>query len=65
MILGIELKTHGHKIAWSIDDYLDSLEQSVSEALSGEMEDRSIGRTADEKVQLKQPRKPKQKRGKL
>ncbi|MFB0505389.1 MAG: F0F1 ATP synthase subunit B [Thermodesulfobacteriota bacterium] len=64
MILGIELKTHGHKIAWSIDDYLDSLEESVSEALSGEMEDRSIGRRADEKVQLKHPRKPKQKRGK-
>ncbi len=64
MILGIELKTHGHKIAWSIDDYLDSLEESVSQALSGEMEDSSIGRGADEKVQLKHPRKPKQKRGK-
>jgi F-type H+-transporting ATPase subunit b len=64
MILGIELKTHGHKIAWSIDDYLDSLEENVSQALSGEMEDRSIGRRADEKVQLKHPRKPKQKRGK-
>lgn len=63
MILGIELKTHGHKIAWSIDDYLDSLEESVSQALSGEMEDKSIGRRADEKVQLKHPRKRKQKRG--
>jgi F-type H+-transporting ATPase subunit b len=64
MILGIELKTHGHKIAWSIDDYLDSLEESVSQALSGEMEDRSIGRRANEKVQLKHPRKRKQKGGK-
>ena len=64
MILGVELKTHGHKIAWSIDDYLDSLEESVSQALSGEMEDKSIGRRVDEKVQLKHPRKRKQKRGK-
>lgn len=36
MILGIELKTRGHKIAWSIDNYLASLEEKIFQALSGE-----------------------------
>jgi F-type H+-transporting ATPase subunit b len=33
VILGIELKVHGHKIAWSLDNYLESLEVNISEAL--------------------------------
>ena len=32
-ICGIELRFHGHKIGWSIDSYLDSLEKSVSRTL--------------------------------
>lgn len=34
MILGIEMKTRGYKVAWSVDEYLQLLEQRVSEALA-------------------------------
>jgi F-type H+-transporting ATPase subunit b len=33
LVSGIELSTHGHKIAWSIADYLSTLEKSVGELL--------------------------------
>ena len=33
LISGIELTTNGQKIAWSIADYLDSLEKGVDELL--------------------------------
>jgi len=33
LVSGIELTTNGHKVAWSIADYLVSLEQRVGEAL--------------------------------
>ena len=33
LVSGIELVTNGHKVAWSIDDYLGSLEKNVSEVL--------------------------------
>jgi F-type H+-transporting ATPase subunit b len=33
LISGIELTTDGHKVAWSVSDYLASLETSVSELL--------------------------------
>lgn len=33
LISGIELTTNGHKVAWSIADYLESLEKTVSELL--------------------------------
>jgi F-type H+-transporting ATPase subunit b len=33
MILGIEVKTPGNKIAWNIDDYLESLKSLISEKL--------------------------------
>lgn len=32
---GIELITNGHKVAWSLADYLDSLRKSVMEVLDG------------------------------
>ena len=32
---GYELKTDGHKIAWSIKDYLDSLERSSTTPCTG------------------------------
>jgi F-type H+-transporting ATPase subunit b len=35
-ILGIELKGHGRKIAWSIGQYLDTLEEQARRALEGE-----------------------------
>ena len=33
LVLGMELKTTGRKIAWSITDYLEALEEKASEAL--------------------------------
>lgn len=36
LISGITLTTDGHKVAWSISDYLVSLEKAVDELLTGE-----------------------------
>lgn len=36
VICGIELKSHGRKIAWSVRDYLEGLETILSEILRGE-----------------------------
>ena len=33
LVSGIELTTNGHKVAWSIADYLASLEKGVGELL--------------------------------
>ncbi|MGA8351083.1 MAG: F0F1 ATP synthase subunit B, partial [Isosphaeraceae bacterium] len=33
LVSGIELSTNGHKIAWSIADYLSTLEKSAGELL--------------------------------
>jgi F-type H+-transporting ATPase subunit b len=33
LVSGIELATNGHKVAWSIADYLASLEKGVGELL--------------------------------
>ncbi|WP_435010696.1 F0F1 ATP synthase subunit B [Tundrisphaera lichenicola] len=35
LVSGIELSANGHKIAWSIGDYLEKLEESVAQILSG------------------------------
>ncbi len=35
IICGIELKVHGRKIAWSLEDYLETLEEALAEALEG------------------------------
>lgn len=49
LIGGIELSTNGQKVAWSIDDYLGSLEKSVGELLEkpgaaqGEIEAKAEG----------------------
>lgn len=60
MILGIELKTRGHKIAWSVDNYLDSLEESISQALTVETTEAE----QDQKPRLNKPKKQKRQRGK-
>jgi F-type H+-transporting ATPase subunit b len=31
-ICGIELRAHGHKVAWSVEDYLQTLEESLTDA---------------------------------
>jgi F-type H+-transporting ATPase subunit b len=36
LIGGIELSTDGQKVAWSIDDYVASLEKSLGELLAGQ-----------------------------
>lgn len=36
VISGIELRTPGYKLAWSVDEYLESLEESISSALQEE-----------------------------
>jgi F-type H+-transporting ATPase subunit b len=36
MIMGVELKSRGEKIAWSLESYLDSLEQRARDALESE-----------------------------
>ncbi len=49
LVGGIELSTNGLRIAWSIDDYLESLEEGVSELL-GEKEaraTRAVGESAE------------------
>jgi len=35
LLLGIELKADGHKIAWSLENYLESLEANITAALVG------------------------------
>jgi F-type H+-transporting ATPase subunit b len=35
VLAGIELRADGHKLAWSLDGYLDQLEQRLAETLSG------------------------------
>lgn len=40
VMTGYELKTDGHKIAWSIKDYLDSLEEKFYHALYEEAQDK-------------------------
>jgi F-type H+-transporting ATPase subunit b len=41
MILGIELRSHGRKLAWSLDDYLESLEASIGQILEEEAREAS------------------------
>ena len=41
MILGIELKTPGRKIAWSLENYIMNLEEAAGQVLE------SKGRTVD------------------
>jgi F-type H+-transporting ATPase subunit b len=36
MILGVELRSRGHKLSWSLDDYLESLEASIGRLLEEE-----------------------------
>jgi F-type H+-transporting ATPase subunit b len=39
LVCGIELRTGGRKIAWSVDEYLDALSDSLAEALDEESEE--------------------------
>lgn len=48
LICGLELKANGYKVAWSLEDYLEHLEESLSEVLEEEMET-SEGEHGEEK----------------
>jgi F-type H+-transporting ATPase subunit b len=37
LICGIELKANGHKIAWSLDNYLDNLADNLARLLQEEL----------------------------
>jgi F-type H+-transporting ATPase subunit b len=43
MICGIAVKFHGHKIAWSIEDYLKTLEESVSRVIDDRFREAARG----------------------
>ena len=36
IVSGIELRVNGHKIAWSLNDYLETLVESLTETLQKE-----------------------------
>jgi len=44
VILGIELKTDGRKIAWSVGDFLDAMENQVTEVLEEETREATQGK---------------------
>ncbi len=47
LIVGIEMKSNGKKVAWSVKEYLGSLEQQAREALEKETRDESSKEHAD------------------
>ena len=70
LISGIELTSNGYKLAWSISEYLNSLQKSISETLKAELkeEPKKVPGSNDkekqepkskQKVQVKTKAKPK------
>jgi len=43
MILGIELRSRGHKVAWSVEEYLAAVESHISQFLEGEQGEKATG----------------------
>jgi hypothetical protein len=41
LIMGIELKVRGHKIAWTLQNYLDGLEENMLQILDKEVQRKS------------------------
>ena len=66
LIMGVELKIRGHKIAWSLEDYLDTLEEQALQALEAEAQRKPTGASAGQrkKPAQEQPRKTKRARPK-
>jgi F-type H+-transporting ATPase subunit b len=48
LIMGMELKIRGHKIAWSLQDYLDTLEEHALQALETEAQRKSTRAPAEQ-----------------
>ena len=49
MICGLAVKFHGHKIAWNIEDYLKTLEESVSRVIDDRVHEATRGAGTDHK----------------
>lgn len=50
MIMGIELKSGGEKVAWSLESYLTGLEQRAKEALQNEVEKKQSSKQKEQKT---------------
>jgi F-type H+-transporting ATPase subunit b len=48
LIMGVELTIRGHKIAWSLEDYLDTLEEHALQALETEAQRKSTRAPAEQ-----------------
>jgi len=57
LIMGIELKVRGHKIAWTLQDYLDGLEENMLQIL-----DKEVQRKSDMNEKKVAPKKDKGKK---
>jgi F-type H+-transporting ATPase subunit b len=53
LIMGIELKTRGRKIAWSLQDYLDTLEEHALQAFETEAQRKHTGASAEQEKERK------------
>ncbi|UCG67000.1 MAG: F0F1 ATP synthase subunit B [Deltaproteobacteria bacterium] len=62
LIMGIELKTRGRKIAWSLQDYLDTLEEHALQALETEAQRKHTGASAEQGKEPEQEQLPETKR---
>jgi F-type H+-transporting ATPase subunit b len=62
VIMGVELKIRGHKIAWSLQDYLDTLEEHALQALEAEAQRKSSRAPAEQGEAPKQEQPPDAKR---
>ena len=58
LIMGIELKTRGRKIAWSLQDYLDILEEHALQALETEAQRKPAGTSVEQKKERKRKQPP-------
>jgi len=62
LIMGIELKTRGRKIAWSLQGYLDTLEEHSLQSLEKEAQRKSSRAPAEQGEAPKQEQPPDAKR---
>jgi len=62
LIMGVELKIGGHKIAWSLQDYLDTLEEHALQALETEAQRKPTGASAEQGKEPERVQPPETKR---
>jgi F-type H+-transporting ATPase subunit b len=48
LMLGIEMRAHGHKLSWTLDAYLDSLAENLFDALEAETENQRDGQEQEQ-----------------